>query len=211
VPSWLKPAEEEPPAPANDQAANDDQPETFKLKVLGNELSVTFDELAKQAGLEPDEAKDLPKASLIRLAQKNAAADAYLDEAKATVKSARTARAPGDTQPEAERTTTPVRKEADPSGEPNDGEDEADQPDEYADIVKEIQFGDEKEAAKQAPRRRRAGGPSNQRSQTSSASSTRPFSATLELPSQPSKPPTRTSFPILTSARSSTGATWSTR
>jgi hypothetical protein len=144
IPSWMKPAEVAP-EPANDQAANDDKTETFKLKVLGNELTVTFDELAKQAGLEPDEAKDLPKASLIRLAQKNAAADAYLDEAKSTAKSARSARATGDTPP-ADR-TTPTRDDRAETEDDRDANTDADpDQDDIAEAIKEIQFGDEKDA-----------------------------------------------------------------
>lgn len=78
-------------------------PSQFTLKVNKNEFSATREEVLRYAELTDDDARGLPEAAIVRLAQKNLAAQAYLDEAREESKRARVAgRAPSETS-DAER------------------------------------------------------------------------------------------------------------
>jgi hypothetical protein len=134
---------EEPEAPAAEQPAT--TPDTFTLKVRGNEIKASRDDLIRYAELEPEEAAGLPQAALVRLAQKQLAASSYLDEVKQASKDARSAaRAPGDTQPDnaAHGDDFPdYEAEGDPPSPPQDERD----PLEAA--IEKVQFSDPAEGA----------------------------------------------------------------
>jgi hypothetical protein len=134
------PEQDEPPAEPAAPAAPAAEPQAFKLKVLGNEVSVSFEQLAEEAGFDADEAKAIPPKTLIRLAQKSLAANAYLDEAKATAKSARAAsRATGETTPETPATGTDPEAPSEPAQDQGKAA--------LRDVVEKIQFGDPEEGA----------------------------------------------------------------
>ena len=129
------------PAPASaDQApetpARPTETERVALKVRGRDITMTRDELVRQAGFEQDEAGDIPLSQLIKLAQKHIAADSYLEESrqmhKDTRQSGRTVEPKDDGKPEPkppEKTVTQV----DPD---------------FRDLVEKIQFADPDEAAR---------------------------------------------------------------
>lgn len=74
------------------------QDRRFSLKVFKNEFSVSKDELLRYAELTPEEADGLPEPSLVRLAQKNLAAQHVLEEAKAHERNTRFAAQSGGAQ-----------------------------------------------------------------------------------------------------------------
>lgn len=81
---------------------------SYNLRVNRNDISVTRDELLRYAEVDADEAKGMPEAALISLAQKQLAAKQRLEDARSASQSARTAGAepayPSDQlQPDAER------------------------------------------------------------------------------------------------------------
>lgn len=119
------------------------EPKPYTLKVRGREIVAPNREaLIEMADLTPDEAEGLSDARLMKLAQKELAAQSYLEEARDAAKSARqAARAPGDTPP-AEHAANPDQTRA-PQGEPTEPA-----LDPYGDLVEKIQYGDPKEAAK---------------------------------------------------------------
>lgn len=121
-------------------AAEPSEPaKSYTLKVRGNDVPVASrDELLQLAEVEPDEADLYTDAALIRLAQKQMASSAILEDAKATAKTARqTARASDSTPSDPAVTNEP---DVDPP-----------EPDRQhpADPLKKaweaIQFGEEKE------------------------------------------------------------------
>lgn len=133
------------PEPEQEAAPEPPQPQqaaSFKLKVRGNEITASRDELIRYAELEPEEAEGLPEAALVRLAQKQLAASSYLDEVKQASKDARTAaRAPGDTPP---ANAAPEPDEIGVEGEESPPQDDRD-PFEIA--IEKVQFGEPAEAA----------------------------------------------------------------
>jgi hypothetical protein len=149
VPPFVKSQEDTAAAEAKSKADEDEAarkaaeaPKTYKLKVNGNEIDVTSrDELLKAAEVDEDEASEYSERALIRLAQKNLAAQSLLDEAKQVKKSARqSVRAD-------EEDTTP---------DPTDTQDSQDavtrtrqhQPvATHKDVIEKIQYGDPDEAA----------------------------------------------------------------
>jgi hypothetical protein len=150
VPPFVKQAEDA----ANDDAASKaaeeeaarkaaEAPKTYKLKVMGNEIDVASRaELLKAADVDEDEATEYTERALIRLAQKNLAAQSLLDEAKAVKKSARTsARADEEnTTPDPADTTDADETDQKPSR-PNQGRLS------HKDVIEAIQYGDPEEAA----------------------------------------------------------------
>lgn len=126
-----------PPAPEGEPKPEIKEPpaaETFKVKVRGQEFNITREQLLKLAEVDEDEAKDYSPTALVRLAQKQAAASQYLDEAREASKSARTAaRAPS---------ATPAPDDA-------DADEETVEPptDPFEEAADKTQFGDKKESA----------------------------------------------------------------
>lgn len=132
-----EPPPPEEPAPEIKEPPAAEKPETFKIKVRGNEYTVNRAQLLQLAEVDEDEAKDYSPVSLVRLAQKQAAATEYLNEVRELNKGARTA---------AKRpAATPAATEADD----DDGDlDAAPTPsDPYEEAAEKTQFGDTKEAA----------------------------------------------------------------
>ena len=130
-------------ARAEEEAARKaaEAPKTYTLKVRGNDVPVASrDELVKLAEVDADESGDFTDAQLIKLAQKQMAANAILDEAKAAKKSARVSERAdeGNTSP-------------DPSDETDPEEDEPREPqhqrNRHREVIEKIQFGDPDEAA----------------------------------------------------------------
>ena len=149
VPPWIakqeaKAAEE---AEAKIAAANKPaEPKTYTLKVRGNDIPVASrDELAKLAEVEDGEASDYTEAQLIKLAQKQIAANQILDEAKAAKKTARTSTREdeGNTQPQPEDDDDDQDQTAD-AGTPPQHQSKRDR---YKALVEKVQFGDAEEAA----------------------------------------------------------------
>jgi hypothetical protein len=146
VPPFLRRQQEAADAEAADTAREEEEarrtseaPKTYTLKVRGNDVPVSSrDELMQLAEVDAEDASTFTDAALIKLAQKQMAANAILDEAKQAKKSARIAdRADeGDTSP-------------DPSAQDDDETPPARQPnqqDEHRKVIEAIQFGDPEEA-----------------------------------------------------------------
>jgi hypothetical protein len=121
-----------------EQGESSDEPaKTYTLKVYGNDISVkSFDELAEHAGLDPEDAAELPEATLIRAAQISLAAQAKLDEAR----QGRTAARPQADQPANQAANDNLDNDA-PQPQP------ADQRNRVREVVEKIQFGDPDEGA----------------------------------------------------------------
>lgn len=121
----------------HEQGESSEPAKTYTLKVYGNDITVkSREELAKHAGLDPEDAAELPEATLIRAAQISLAAQAKLDEAR----QGRTAARPQADQPanqaahdnlDDNTTQTPP----------------ADQRARVREVVEKIQFGDPDEGA----------------------------------------------------------------
>jgi len=107
----------------------------FSLRVNRNDFQVTRSQLLAAAEIDEADAKDIPEYALVKIAQKNLAAQARLDETKALSQTARlTARAPDDTTSEqpfqADARSTPPALPADDD----------------AELMQRIQLGDPAEA-----------------------------------------------------------------
>ena len=106
--------------PAPETKTETPAPKTYDLKVNGQDVRLgSFDELAKAAGLEPAEAKDLPEAALLKAARITLAAEARLAAAKEQARQSERAPAtPADqsdttqTDPEQPRTKAPAKAKA---------------------------------------------------------------------------------------------------
>jgi hypothetical protein len=111
---------------------------TYHLRVNHNDFTVSRDELLRYAQLEPGEDEGISDVTLVRIAQKNLAADLRLDEVKQAEQRLRAARNSSshqddmDTLQTAERTNQPQ-----PTGTPAEDE---------ADLIDKIQLGDKGEA-----------------------------------------------------------------
>jgi hypothetical protein len=133
------PAPEAPPAPVEDGNPNLIEPERYKVKVRGNEFTMSKEDIIKTAGLKPEEAEGIPLPSLIRAAQINAAAQDYLTEARTAHKESRTAGL------FSEATPAPANADAEPDEAPPPKRGTPD-PD-LIEVAQKIQFGDPEEAA----------------------------------------------------------------
>jgi hypothetical protein len=151
VPPWVKrQGEEEADAKIQEieerqkaQAEADNK--TYTLKVRGNDVPVANRaELMKLAEVDEEDADTFTDAALIKLAQKQMAASAILDEAKAASKSARQAARADDpnTTDDPAATTDQDESEDDPAE--HQGKNKADW---HRETIEKIQFGDPDEAA----------------------------------------------------------------
>src|SRR5215203_6011256 len=133
IPPFAQPKAEEPALePAKVEAP---APKTYDLKVNGKDIQLkSFDELAQAAGLQPDEARDLPEAALIKAARITLAAEARLAAAK---EQARTAEPP---------TATPADQSAKETGQ-GDAPVAPKAKGTTKDVIEKIQFSDPDEAA----------------------------------------------------------------
>lgn len=145
IPPFLKAQED---AAAADEAQRKEEEAAkasenkYTLKVNGNDVPVKDRaELVKLAEIEEDEAGDFTDAQLIKLAQKQQAANAILDEAKAARKSARQA---------ARDDTDDTLSDIEAANTDHDDSDEDttqhQRPSTYRETIEKIQFGDPEEA-----------------------------------------------------------------
>ena len=110
----------------------------YHLRVNHNDFTVSRDELLRYAQLEPGEDEGISDVTLVRIAQKNLAADLRLDEVKQAEQRLRAARNSSSHQDDLD-TLQPVRQshQAQPTGTPAEDE---------ADLIDKIQLGDKGEA-----------------------------------------------------------------
>jgi hypothetical protein len=151
VPPWVKRQGEEAADEAvkviadKAKAEEEANTKTYTLKVRGNDVPVASRaELMKLAEVDDEDAGSFTDAALIKLAQKQMAASAILDEAKQTAKSARqSARAdnPNTTGDPADTNTDQDETPAKPA------EHQGNKADWRKEVVEKIQFGDPEEAA----------------------------------------------------------------
>ncbi len=130
------PQDATPPAAAAPDGDTGAAKDRFTLKVNRQEFEATRDQLLAAAELSPEEAEGIPAAALVRIAQKNLAAQARLEEVKTLSQTARlTARA--DAAPPAHQ--PPSQDAFPPPSQPDPADD---------DLVEKIQLGDKDEAKK---------------------------------------------------------------
>jgi hypothetical protein len=143
VPPFLAKKAEEAPAEEEGEKkpTTEEAPQTFELKVRGNSHNVSFEELAKIAGLEVEEAKEIPTRSLVKAAQLAAAAEDYFSEAKQAHRSSRHA-----AREDADDTLSETKDGQDHDESANRGVQHQDA-DEFRETIEKIQFGDPEEAA----------------------------------------------------------------
>lgn len=108
----------------------------FQLKVNGSTLNVTREEAIRYAGLDADEAADLPEPSLLRAAQINLAAEQRLEEAKRASQSRTSVAEPG----------TPAGEDGQARTEPQQTR-RATPGSDTVELARELQYGDPEEAA----------------------------------------------------------------
>ncbi len=113
--------------PQQRQTAPIPSPKPWTIKVNRQELNLTWGQILDACEMSDEEAEDVPDAALIRIAQKNIAAQMRLDEAKTLSRPGNT---PQDAQPQQDQQTFT-------QDQPSEDED---------DLIQKIQLGDASEA-----------------------------------------------------------------
>jgi hypothetical protein len=129
------------PAPPPVQPVSDTPAEKkIRIKVRSNEFELTRDQLLREAELTEEEAAGMPETSLIRIAQKNIAANSYLEDARNVEKEARRSLR---TSPEHHGTDSDQNADDQPPPPPS----RPPVAPEFKELVEKVQYGEPEEAA----------------------------------------------------------------